>query len=236
LMHAMQSLPNAETQLATVRRHVLIPEHPLVMAIKKFEARKSCAALWQAGVDQSNAMAPKLSPLPMTARQALQMALSAQRCPQKSHAAVSLAMHWLTTLSKAILDGCVDPRHCLAATAPSPLLSLAKHDAHSGKDAHCCLGKVHEGKVDPPQVANKAFSSAGFVAVKAVHAGERNAASFVPLLVLASSSSAAACTAAKHCRQFVSAKHVYPTRRQTLTAIPYVSTHRLTSPGSCRAG
>jgi hypothetical protein len=91
-MHAMQSLPNAATQSVTVRRHALIPGHPIVMDCKYWVARKSRKALWQAGLDQSDAMAPKLSPLPMTARQALQMASSAQRCPQRSHTAVLLEM------------------------------------------------------------------------------------------------------------------------------------------------
>jgi hypothetical protein len=213
-MHAMHSVL-AETQLVTVRRHALTPGHAVVMDCKYWEAKESCAALWQAGADQLVAMAPKLSPLPMTARQALQMALSAQRRPQKSHTAVLLATQLLTTLSKARDDGCVDPGHCLAASAPSPLSSVAKHDAHSSKEAHCCLRKVHRGKIDAAQEFPTAFSSAGLVAVKTVHEGKRNAAAFEPLLVLPSSASvAAASTAAKHCRQFVSAKHSYSARTQ----------------------
>jgi hypothetical protein len=94
---------------------------------------------------------------------------------------------------------------------------------------------VHRGKDIAPQPFVKTLSSAGFVAVKAVHAGERNAAAFVLWLVAASWAVVAACSAAKHCRQFESAKHAYSARRQPLTAIPYV-THRSALLRSCRAG
>jgi len=166
------------------------------------------------------------------------MTLSAQRWRQKSHAAVLLAMQTSTTLSKARDDGCVDPGHCRAASAPSPLSSVARHDTHSGKEVHCCLKKVQSGMIvfSHSLPLLKALSSVERVAVKVVHAGERNAAAFVLLLVAASWAVVAACSAAKHCRQFVSAKHAYSAIRQLSKAIPYVSVHRSTPSSSCRAG
>jgi hypothetical protein len=116
----------------------------------------------------------------MPARQEPQSSLLLHRWLQKSQAAALLTMQVPTTLSKARAEGCVDPEHCCAAPTPSPTPNVVMHDAHLGKEAHCCLKNVHRGKDPvPPQSFTKSLSSARLV--PAVHAGERNTSALVPL-------------------------------------------------------
>ena len=88
-------------------------------------------------------------------------------------------MQLSTTLSRARADGCVDPEHCRAAPAPSPVTIVARHDPHACKEAHCCLAKVHLGKVVPPQ---KLFNSLSIAGLVVAHAGERKTSALVPVL------------------------------------------------------
>jgi len=70
------------TQLVTTFRHALMPWHLVVMELKYWTATLSWTAIWHAGIDQSEAMSLRLSQLPITAKQALQLTLSAHRWRQ----------------------------------------------------------------------------------------------------------------------------------------------------------
>jgi len=182
-------------QLVTAFRQELMPGHSMVMASKYSGAVLSRAAISQAGVDQSATTSLKLSPLPMAARQALQLLLSAHRCWEKPQAAALLLMQELAILSMRNPDARV-ALHCCAASMPFPAAIKVKHEAHSGSAEQSCLKKVHMGKAEPPQLLIKRLTSEAGVAT---HAGERNAAVLVVPLP--------EYNAARQCLQFWSSKH-----------------------------
>ena len=121
-----------------------------------------------------------LSPLLMEARHSPQFGLSTHSWRQKLHAAGLLSMQLTTICCKASMAaGSGEAVHCRAAPAPSPALSVVRHDTQSTEERHCCLRTEQVGKYVSQSFANVPSRSES--ASVAVHAGERSTSDLVTL-------------------------------------------------------